>query len=414
MELNRNDLDFIGRAYGDTWYLLDTSVFQQNFKDLSAALYSVYPKSKLAYSYKTNYIPQLCRLVDSLGGYAEVVSEMEYRLALTLGMLPERIIFNGPYKTEAAVEELLVSGGQVNIDSAYELEMIRRIAVLNADKTLRVALRCNFDIGDGVLSRFGWDTASPEFTQAVETIRSIGNLKLVGFHCHFATRGLNSFRQRTESMLKLLRHWFDEAPEYISPEYISLGGGLFGPMETTLARQFEVEVPTFADYAAAVASDVARVYGHLPESSQPVLFLEPGSALAANAMQYVTKVINIKNIRGKDFATVSGSVFNINARSRKVNPPMRVISAGSETREYVDLDVGGYTCIETDLLYRHYQGPLSVGDYIIFGHVGSYSLSFKPPFIMPNVPIVELREGEVRLIKRQEVSTDIFGTYILD
>ena len=409
MELNSNELDRIARAYGDTWYLLDTSVFEQNFKDLSAALCSVYPKSKLAYSYKTNYIPQLCRLVDALGGYAEVVSEMEYRLALTLGVLPERIIFNGPYKTEAAVEALLVSGGQVNIDSAYELEMIRRIAVLNADKTLRVALRCNFEIGDGVLSRFGWDTASPEFTQAVETIRSIGNLKLVGFHCHFATRSLNSFRQRTESMLKLLRRWFDEAPEYIS-----LGGGLFGQMEDSLARQFEVEVPTFADYAAAVASDLARSYGHLPERSQPVLFLEPGSALAANAMQYVTKVINIKNIRGKVLATVSGSVFNINARSIKVNPPIRVVSAGGETQDYEDLDVGGYTCIETDLLYRHYRGSLSVGDYIIFGHVGSYSLSFKPPFIMPNVPIVELRKGEVRLIKRQEVQSDIFGTYNFD
>lgn len=409
MELNRSLLDRIAGTYGDTWYLLDSLVFEQNFKDLSAALCSVYSKSRLAYSYKTNYIPQLCRLIDALGGYAEVVSEMEYRLALALGVLPERIIFNGPYKTEAACEELLVSGGQVNIDAAYELEMILQIAARNSDKTLRVALRCNFDIGDGVLSRFGWDTASPEFTQAVETIRSFGNLKLVGFHCHFATRDLQSFRQRSENMLKLLRRWFDEAPEYIS-----LGGGLFGRMEESFAQQFEMEVPVFEDYAVAVASVFAKEYGHLPEKNRPILFLEPGSSLAANVMKYITKVINIKNIRGKDFATVSGSVLNINARSLKVNPPIQVVAAGGETREYQDLDVGGYTCIDSDLLYRHYQGPLSVDDYLVFGNVGSYSFTLKPPFIMPNVPIVELREGEVRLIKRQEVMADIFGTYILD
>jgi len=409
MELNRNELDRIVEAYGDTWYLLDSLAFEQNFKELSAALCSVYPKSKLAYSYKTNYIPQLCRLVDALGGYAEVVSEMEYRLALTLGVHPERIIFNGPYKTEAVVSELLVSGGQVNIDAAYELDMILQIAARNPDKTLRVALRCNFNIGDGVLSRFGWDTESPEFAQAVETIRSVGNLKLVGFHCHFATRELNSFRQRTENMLKLLRRWFD-----VAPEYISLGGGLFGPMEDALAKQFEVEVPTFADYAAVVALAFAQEYGHLPESSQPVLFLEPGSALAANVMHYVTKVINIKNIRGKDFATVTGSVLNINARSLKVNPPIQIVAAGKETHEYQDLDVGGYTCIDSDLLYRHYQGPMSVGDYVIFGNVGSYSFTLKPPFIMPNVPIVEIQGGEIKLIKRQELQSDIFGTYNLD
>lgn len=409
MELNRSELDRIATIYGDTWYLLDTKVFEQNFKDLSSALCSVYPKSKLAYSYKTNYIPQLCKLTDALGGYAEVVSEMEYRLALTVGVLPERIIFNGPYKTEAVCEELLVSGGQVNIDAAYELEMILKIATRNADKTLRVALRCNFDIGDGVVSRFGWDSDSPEFASAITTLRSVGNLKLVGFHCHFATRSLNSFRQRSERMLKLLEEWFDE-----TPEYVSLGGGLFGPMEYMLAKQFEVEVPTYADYAAAIASDVARAYAHLPLRSQPVLFLEPGSALVANAMSYFTKVINIKNIRGKDIATVAGSVFNINARSRNVNPPIRVVSAGGETRDYDDLDVVGYTCIESDFLYRHFKGSLGVGDYLIFGNVGSYSISFKPPFILPNVPVLELQNGAVKLIKRQEVQADIFGTYILD
>jgi diaminopimelate decarboxylase len=409
MELNRNLLDRIAGTYGDTWYLLDTMVFEQNFKALSEAFCSVYSNSKLAYSYKTNYIPELCRLVDTLGGYAEVVSEMEYRLALTLGVQPNHIIFNGPYKTEAAVEALLVSGGQVNIDADYELEMIRQIASRNADKTLRVALRCNFDIGDGVLSRFGWDTESAEFAQAVESIRSVHNLKLVGLHCHFATRELESFRQRSLGMLKLLRRWFDDAPEYIS-----LGGGLFGQMEDSLARQFDVKVPTFADYAATIASVFADEYGNLPENSKPVLFLEPGSSLSANVMQFVTKVVNIKNIRGKAIATVTGSVFNINARSKKINPPIRVVSAGGEPQVFEDLDIGGYTCIETDLLYRHYQGPLSVGDYMIFGNVGSYSLSFKPPFIMPNVPIVEMQGEEVKLIKRQEVMSDIFGSYLLD
>lgn len=410
MEMTFDGIKRISGQYGDSWYLLDTQRFEQNVEKLASAMKAVYPKSKLSYSYKTNYLPRLCRLIEEHGGYAEVVSEMEYRLAIAVGVPPSKIIFNGPYKTETVVEELLVFGGQVNIDAAYELDMLERIASKNAKKILRVALRCNFEIGDGVVSRFGFDTLSSEFEQAIKRLRSIPNVNLCGFHCHFATRQLESFRTRATEMLALVRLWFDA-----TPEYICLGGGLFGKMDESLVRQFEVPVPDFSAYAAAMATVFAEEYAALPYDEQPALFLEPGSSLVADTLQFVTKVINIKNIRGKEIATVTGSVFNIHAQSKHINPPLQVVHGhDAPIGEYSDLDFGGYTCIDSDYLYRHYQGPLSVGDYLVFGNVGSYSFTLKPPFILPNVPIVELREGEVMLVKRQEVQSDIFGSYLFD
>jgi diaminopimelate decarboxylase len=82
---------------------------------------------------------------------------------------------------------------------------------------------------------------------------------------------------------------------------------------------------------------------------------------------------------------------------------------------YEDLDMAGYTCIESDYLYRNYSGQLSVGDFIVFDSAGSYSVVMKPPFIMPNVPILELNGDQtVRVIKRQETFEDVFRTYQME
>ena len=61
------------------FYVFDTQGFIENYQALQAAMQQVYPNYRVAYSYKTNYTPYICNLVKSLGGYAEVVSDMEDR-----------------------------------------------------------------------------------------------------------------------------------------------------------------------------------------------------------------------------------------------------------------------------------------------------------------------------------------------
>ena len=62
------------------------------------------------------------------------------------------------------------------------------------------------------------------------------------------------------------------------------------------------------------------------------------------------------------------------------------------------------------------QRQLAVGDFIAFDDVGSYSVVMKPPFILPNVAIVEpLADGlDYKLIKRRETFDDIFHTYTFE
>lgn len=82
-----------------------------------------------------------------MGGYAEIVSEMELYLAEKLGVSYENIYYNGPWKKREYVEKMLLEGGHVNIDGFYEVDMIIDIVKNHPDRFFKVGLRIAGDIG---------------------------------------------------------------------------------------------------------------------------------------------------------------------------------------------------------------------------------------------------------------------------
>jgi diaminopimelate decarboxylase len=416
MKLTRSFLEHICADHGPSFYLLDAPRFQENYTMLTAAFRACYPQTTIAYSYKTNYVPRYCQLVSQMGGYAEVVSSMEMMLALKMGVSATKIFFNGPYKEHEHVLSLLQSGGTVNVDSWEELKRIAHSAQSHAGEPFKLGLRCNFEVHDGVLSRFGFDTDSQEFLDAVALIDKHPKMKLVGLHCHFATRSLDCWKNRTKGMIAVIDRHFRNRLADLS--HVSLGGGMYGHMPDDLKAQFPVEIPEFEDYAAAAALPFASYLDEVGCSKRPTLIIEPGTALVADAMKYVCQVNSIKQVRSRTVVSLTGSSYNINPNPNRKNVPIEC---------FPDLDAvgrmdvsgayfGGYTCIEGDYLYKEFSGSLAVGDFIAFDDVGSYSVVMKPPFILPNVAIIEPRGDGLRykLIKRPETFEDIFHTYTFE
>lgn len=108
---------------GTPFYVFDEEGFVNNYNNLERTFKSVYPDYHISYSYKTNYTPFICQLVKSLGGYAEVVSDMEYTLAKKLGYDNRCIVYNGPSKGEEMYEHL-ENHGILNIDSLDEAKRV--------------------------------------------------------------------------------------------------------------------------------------------------------------------------------------------------------------------------------------------------------------------------------------------------
>lgn len=401
MILNKEVISKLRREYGDAFYLLDSEQYRNNFIELRDTFRKIYPNFNIAYSYKTNYTPKFCKIVNELEGYAEVVSEMELEIAQRVGVKPDRIIWNGPIKNPQKLEEFLVTGGTDNIDSIEELAMVKTIAERHSDKMLNLGIRCNYEVGDGVVSRFGFDVESDDFRKVLEFVTMTKNVHFINFQCHFAKRQIEYWPARTKGMMQLVDRLG------IIPERIDIGGGLFGKMADSLKAQFTNEIPGYQAYAEAAAAIFADYFAD--KDVKPELLIEPGSAVVGDCMKFVGTVKSIKSVRGKSFATVLGSQKNISMSG--INPPMEVIAMGGEQKEYENLDMVGVTCIEGDVLYHGYKGKLAHEDAIVISNCGSYSLVMKPPFILPNFPVLDISTGQTEVIKRGEVFDDLFHTF---
>ncbi|MDO4303795.1 MAG: decarboxylase [Bacillota bacterium] len=407
MELNYKVLDEIAAEYGDSFYIVNSDVFRENYEEMLSAFTEVYPNTRIAYSYKTNYIPKLCKIVKDVGGAAEIVSEMELWLAEKIGVSRTDIYYNGPYKKAQFIESLLFQGGHINIDADYEAEIIENIARQHPDMEFQIGVRCNVDIGQEVPSRFGFDVASGALENAMKRLNQISNVRVNGLHCHIPFRTLDSYKKRMEALFKILNMF----PQY-EWDYISLGGGYMGKVDDRMAEQLSYNPPTFSEYASIIAGGMRDYFAD--SAKHPTLIIEPGSALAANAMKYVMRVIDIKKVRDKQIANLSGSSYQINPSVKDINRPITIHHAEGigEPKEYECLDMAGYTCIESDYLYKNYSGKLAKGDFVVLDNVGSYSVVMKPPFILPDIPVLELhKEGQVELVKRAQTAEDVFMYY---
>lgn len=399
--MDKQIIEQLRAEYGEAFYLLDSAQFRKNFIELKAAFNDIYPNWNIAYSYKTNYTPKLCKIVNELGGYAEVVSEMELEIAKRVGCKADRIIWNGPIKNVPIMEQFLLEGGTVNIDCKEELEQIKDIHDRHQGKLIHVGIRCNYEVNDGVVSRFGFDTEGEDFMEAVKFATTTPNVKFINFQCHFAKRQIAYWPARAKGMVELIDRLG------IIPERIDIGGGLFGKMADSLKAQFSCEIPDYQAYAKAAAQVFADYFKD--KDVKPELLIEPGSAVVGDCMKFVGTVKTIKNVRGKWIATVLGSQKNISMTG--INPPMEVIAMGGEQQDYIDLDFVGFTCIEGDVLYHNYTGKLAHQDAIVISNCGSYSLVMKPPFILPNFPVLDISEGKTEVIKRAENFDDLFHTF---
>lgn len=399
-------LDKIAKRFGESFYLIDSKKIRENYEKMISAFWAIYKDTIIAYSYKTNYIPGICRLINGLGGAAEVVSEMELWLAQNIGVDSSKIYYNGPYKKPEYIEKAMLSGVHINLDAEYEVEVVHNIAKKYPERWFEVGLRCNIDIGQEEPSRFGFDVASGALQKAMEDVRKIRNVKVTGLHCHIPFRTLESYRKRVEKMDMILNMFPDQ---HFS--YISMGGGYMGEIEDQMKTQFNFTPPNFEDYADVVAGFMRDRYQN--QIDAPMLIIEPGSALVANVMKYVTRVLNIKRARDLYIASLTGSTFQMNPSVKNMNRPIEVycVPESTDRREiYRNLCMAGYTCIESDYLYKGYAGRLGVGDYVVFGNVGSYSVVMKPPFILPDIPILEVKDdGEIIVWKEAQTVEGVFG-----
>lgn len=397
--------------YGDSFYVFDIKKLRDNYINLYTAFENKYEKFIIGYSYKTNYVPALIKELSSLGAYAEVVSRLEYNLALKIGVNPAKIIFNGPFKRYEDIALALDGNSIINLDSFYEIDKVKRYLNENPHREIKLGLRVNFDMtidGENPLqnkyeqSRFGFCIENGSFENAITELQRESNIKIVGLHGHFSTttRSIEVYRKITQKLCDLskiyLRHTL---------EYIDVGGGFYGNVPKSIS---ENNVPSFEDYAEAICSIMNKEKNNF--TNQPFLIIEPGLALVVDTFNFYCVVMDVKKSQNDYFALVKGSIHNLKPTMHTKNMPMAHVKMNKRIYEHKKFNIVGYTCMEKDYLAIDYEGELPArGDFLVFSNVGAYTIVFDPPFIKERPPIISLDGKNFELVRKREELNDIFN-----
>ena len=396
------------KEYGSPLYVFHDAEFIENYEHLCKAIREYYPNYLPAYSYKTNYTPHICRLVKSLGGYAEVVSDMEMFVALKIGYKHEHIVYNGPCKGPQ-MEEHVLNGGISNIDNKAEAERIVALAKAHPNSLIKIGIRVNTDISASFISRFGLEVGSQEIDEVVTMLKAEPNIRLAGLHMHVSrARYIEAWQKRIDNIL-------EAADKYIEgvPEFIDLGSGMFADMEDYLKNQFTINVPSYEDYAKVVAGTMAKHYASV--DNKPLLMTEPGTTVVSRYLSILTTVTGVKSIKDKHIALVDADYHNTGETSKMMKVPFTHYRSGTGEESKECPDIMGFTCLEQDYIFKEFPDKVRVGDVIEFRNIGGYSVVYKPPFIQPCCAMVAItKDGSVKLIKERETFEDIFKTYIFE
>lgn len=362
---------------GKAAYFFNADRFMRNFTDLQSCFRKVYSNTRIAYSYKTNYTPEICRLVKELGGYAEVVSDMEYAIAKDVVKEDERkIIYNGLLRE--GLYRALDHGAMVNVESFESLKRAIDIAKQIEEKHGKehrpsIGIRVAIDEE----SRFGF--VKEEFMSVLATCTEAGQ-RIAGIHCHASgDRGLVRWMDKAQKVIQIAK----KAEQLLGYElkYIDLGGHLYGRMDPALSKQFDVWLPGFEDYAKHIGFLFDQAFGS--RKNPPELIMEPGTALVADTVSIIATVENVRWRKDKLYATLNISSGDCGLIADCKNVPIFNVDRANDDCLNKEYAVYGYTCMEQDFVSKHYKGRLMPGDRVLVQNVGAYSISRKDHFILP-------------------------------
>ena len=395
--------------YGSPLMLFSERVLRDRYRELRDQLAARIPRFTLAWSYKTNYLGAICRVLHQEGAWAEVVSGLEMQMALRLGMPATQILFNGPAKSEADLECAFRGGTMVHFDHLDEIALAERVAE-RIGITPEVGLRVNIsDLPVQVWDRFGFNLENGSAMEAARRIIRRGHFTLTTLHTHVGTfvQDADAYRLAAVALAGLAKKLREETGVLI--DTLDMGGGLAS--RNTLQSQYlpgEQATPSFSKYVERVAAGLEEAYG---TEEWPRIVFESGRALVDDAGILVATVVGNKRLTDGRRAVVIDAGVNLLPTAwwyRHDVYPAQDVHGTAEPSVFV-----GPLCMNIDVVRDRIQfPPLRAGDRVVVDRIGAYNVTQWMQFISarPNVVMVSptgvhavIREAEtIETLVQQE------------
>jgi diaminopimelate decarboxylase len=370
------------------FFAYDRALLTDRVKLLRSTLPS---RINLSYAIKANPMPAVVQHLSTLVDCFDVASASEMRTALDTPMNPANVSFAGPGKSEASIKQAVASGVIIEIESPTEATRVAQAGDRLGIRP-RVAIRVNPDFevkGSGMRMGGG----SQQFGVDAEKVPSLladiaaADVELLGFHVFSGSQNLNAdllglAQRRTVDLILRLA---DKSPPI---RYLNLGGGFGIPY---FDKDEPLDLPAIAANLAELID--SAIASNLPDAR---VVIELGRYIVGECGVYVTRIVDRKESRGRQYLVVDGGLHHQLAASGNFGQVIRrnyPIAVGNrlckDTTETVT--VVGCLCTPLDLLGDNVKLPQAeIGDLIVLFQAGAYGLTASPVAFLGHPPPVEV------------------------
>ena len=340
-------------------WVADVERFRSNLHAFAAAWREHWPRTDVAYSYKTNRLVDFLHAAEQAGAGAEVACEAEYELAIAVVETdPGKIVVDGPAKPDALLARAGAGGALVLADSIAELDRAAAAGVT------RIGLRVALDSFTGAVTRFG--IAPAEIASAAGAAARLG-LTVEALSTHLVSTDFDpatgavvvnwprppAEHARAAALLADTARGLRAGGHPVAT--IDLGGG-FPP------------APAVASHARSVAAALRR------GGFDGTLLLEPGRAMVADAVDLVFTVVAVKTLADGSRCLVCDAGTNFLPGA--LTAPPRIEAIGPARGPVSPALVTGPLCLNVDVIHPRARLPaVAPGARLVARSVGAYQQS---------------------------------------
>lgn len=405
----------LAARYGTPLYLFDADRVRYNCRSYTEGMKAFSGGGIAAYAGKAACFKELYRIMKEEGMYIDVVSRGEIATAGDAGFDLSRAFFHSNNKTDADIDFALDRGvGYFVVDGEDELFALESAAA-RKNMTQKVLLRLTPGIDPHTFEAVSTGKVDSKFGSAIETgqaeelfckAAALEHISLEGFHCHVGSQVFDSavFFDAAQIMLSFIAEM--KRKYGFETRVLDLGGG-YGVRYVDADGYLDV-----TDNLRQVAKLVDEVCRE-KELDPPVIVMEPGRSIVADAGLTLYTVGSVKRIPGyKNYVSVDGGMTD-NPRFALYGSRYTVLCANKINDPTGFLcSVVGRCCESGDIIQENVFLPDSVkrGDLIAVCTTGAYNYSMASNYNrIPRPPVVMIENGADRIAVKRETEEDLMA-----
>lgn len=351
--------------FDSSFYFYDLDGFEAHIKSIKAELH---PDIKIWYATKANPLSKILSILNENGFGADVASLGELHQAKTAGV--KNLISTGPAKSPKYLKTLMENNvSTIIIESIQQMRDLNIVAG-NLGKRQDVLVRLQLDWSSSSKSVLGGSGITPFGLHPLdwekENFTQYTHLNIIGLHCFQWGNILDA-----GELKKIWDQTISECVNFahkknMNLKVLDLGGGL------GVSYKDDKKLPFSS--AHEILLEMKEKY------SLQEIWLELGRFSIAEYGHYFTKVIDVKNVRGKKIVVTEGGINHL-ARPALVSESFPI----SAMRTSVDTtySVHGPLCTALDYLGDH-ELPLDLkpGEWLHFKKTGAYGFTESMPYFL--------------------------------